>query len=558
MKRQEDKRPADLVFLDGPVFTADPARSWTDAIAVREGKIIATGRSRVADVTSSSSRVVSLQGRMLMPGVIDAHAHPIFGGLEMGECDLAACDTLEELGQEVRAFAAAHPNDAWITGGGWAMSHFAGGSPTRAQLDQFVPDRPAILISRDRHAAWLNSRALEAAGITKHTPEPKDGRIEREADGTPAGTLHEGAVNLATDRIPQKSDETYLQALLQAQSHLHSLGITAWHDALIGSYFSYKDSFEIYLAAQESGALRSRAVLAQWWDRDQGMEQLAKFSARRARAETGRVHAGTVKLLQDGICESFTAHMFEPYHDHGVHRDLGQGNQYFNPEKLREIVDSLDHSGFQIHAHTIGDHAISDMLDAFEHALDIRPPSLAGGHRGDNRHQLTHLQVMRREDISRMRRTQTVANIQPLWACVDPYMSDLTLPFLGEERAERQYLFGDLIRSGVPIAAGSDWPVSSADPMRGAHVAVNRTVPEASDGAVFLPEQRIALTDVLAAYTSGSAYANHLEDSVGSIEVGKEADLVVLDRNPFDSPAKQIFKTQIAASYVLGECVYER
>lgn len=558
MMRQEDNRPADLVFLDGPVFTADPARSWTDAIAVREGKIVATGRSRVADVTASSSKVISLQGRMLMPGVIDAHAHPVFGGLEMGECDLAACDTLEDLGQEVRAFAAAHPNDAWITGGGWAMSHFAGGSPSRAQLDQLVPDRPAILISRDRHAAWLNSRALEAAGITKDTPEPKDGRIEREPDGTPAGTLHEGAVNLATDRIPQKSDETYLQALLQAQSHLHSLGITAWHDALIGSYFSYKDTFDIYLAAQESGALRSRTVLAQWWDRDQGMEQLAKFSTRRAKAESGRVRAGTVKLLQDGICESFTAHMFEPYHDHGVHRDLGQGNQYFSPETLREIVNSLDHSGFQIHAHTIGDHAISDMLDAFEHAIDSRASGLIDGHRGDNRHQLTHLQVMRREDISRMRRTQTVANIQPLWACVDPYMSDLTLPFLGEERAERQYLFGDLIRSGVPIAAGSDWPVSSADPMRGAHVAVNRTVPEASDGPVFLPEQRIALSDVLAAYTSGSAYANHLEDVVGSIEIGKEADLVVLDRNPFDSPANQIFETQIASTYVLGECVYER
>lgn len=554
---QRSSGVADTVYVNGPVFTADAARSWTDAVAVEDGRIVATGRERVAAVTSRATEIVSLDGRLLMPGVIDAHAHPVFGGLEMTECDLSDAVDAAEAERQIRAFAESRPHDEWITGGGWSMDHFLGGSPTRARLDTLVPDRPAMLISRDRHGAWLNTRAIEAAGLHAGTVDPADGRIEREADGYPAGTFHEGAVNLVAGLAPAKSDDLYLDALLRGQEHFHSLGITAWHDALIGSYFSYRDSTDTYLRAAREGSLVSRVVAAQWWDRDRGMEQVAEMIARRTLLDRDRLSAGTVKIIQDGICESFTAHLFEPYHEHGEHRDIGSGNGYFDAARLEAIIGTLDHEGFQIHAHTIGDRAVADVLDALESAQGSRPATIAHGHRGDHRHQLTHLQVLRRADIPRFRRLRAVANIQPLWACLDPYMSELTIPFLGEERAERQYLFGDLRDAGVPIAAGSDWPVSSAHPLQGAHVAVNRTPPGVPT-APFLPAQRITLADALVAYTAGSAYANHLEQVVGSIEVGKEADLVVLDRDPFEADSARIADTEIDETYVSGRLVYRR
>ena len=554
---QRSSGVADTVYVNGPVFTADSARSWTDAVAVRDGMITATGRERVADVTGRSTEIVSLDGRLLMPGVIDAHAHPVFGGLEMTECDLSDAADADETERQIRAYADSRPHDEWITGGGWSMDHFAGGSPTRARLDALVPDRPALLISRDRHGAWLNTRAIEAAGLDGDTLDPADGRIERESDGYPAGTFHEGAVNLVVGEIPAKSDDLYLDALRRGQEHFHSLGITAWHDALIGSYFSYRDATDTYLRAAREGMLVSRVVGAQWWDRDRGMEQVAEMIDRRALFHGDRLSAGTVKIIQDGICESFTAHLFEPYHAHGTHRDIGSGNGYFAAAELEAIVGALDHEGFQIHAHTIGDRAVSDMLDALESAQASRPAAIVGGHRGDHRHQLTHLQVLRHADIPRFRRLGAVANIQPLWACVDSYMSELTIPFLGEERAARQYLFGDLRDAGVPIAAGSDWPVSSAHPLQGAHVAVNRTPPGVT-APPFLPAQRMTLADALVAYTAGSAYANHLEHVVGSIEIGKEADLVVLDRDPFEGDPTRIADTEIDLTYVSGRLVHRR
>ncbi|MGX7693398.1 amidohydrolase [Gordonia polyisoprenivorans] len=549
---------ADLVFCRGPVLTADAARSRCGGVAVADGRIVALG-SEVTDRIGPRTEVVNLEGRLLVPAFQDAHVHPVGAMLESLRCDLTEVADESSTVAAVAAYAAAHPATEWICGGGWSLEAFAGGTPTAAMLDRVVTDRPVYLPNRVHHGAWVNSRALERAGIDRDTPDPAGGRIERDRDGHPTGMLQESAMNLVGRLVPAPSLDDMTEALLAAQAHLHSLGVGAWQDALVGAGGPLPDTFDAYVKAADDGLLTARVVLAQWWDRDRGAEQIADLLERRAllerreldhhRSAGGRLRADTVKLMVDGIAESHTAAMLDPYLTScgcpGTHR----GTTFIEPDALARFVVELDAAGFQTHFHALGDRAVRDALDAIEAAR------VAHGFR-DTRPHLAHLQVVAASDIRRFRDLGATANIQPLWAAHEPQMDELTIPFLGPERTRRQYPFADLVRAGATIAAGSDWPVSSADPWHGIHVAVNRVLPGAgSDAAVFLPEQRIDLMTAIAAYTAGSAHVNR-RDSAGTIRVGADADLVVLDRDPFEHPADQIAETRVAQTYLDGRCVH--
>ncbi|MEU5398665.1 amidohydrolase [Streptomyces sp. NPDC005963] len=553
---------ADLVFVGGPVFTGDAARSWTDAVAVRAGRIVAVGAPAARTLIGPGTEVVELAGRLLVPGFVDAHAHPVFGGLERARCDLLGATGPAGCARLVGAYAKRHPERPWVVGGGWSMDHFPSGAPDRATLDAVVPDRPVFLLNRDRHGAWVNSRALRLAGVDRHTPDPPDGRIERAADGTPTGTLHEGAADLVARHLPAITAHEYEQALLEGQRHLHSLGVTGWQDALIGAYLSYPDPLDAYRSLAGSGRLTGRVTGALWWDRERGVEQLPELVERRANSHIGRFRATTVKVMQDGVCENFTAALLTPYlHGPGHDTSPGSGHSYLTPAELNRAVTALDGAGFQIHFHTIGDRAVREALDAIEAAEDVRrnaPRSDGAGHGGDNRHHLAHIQLVHPDDVPRFRQLRTTANMQPLWAVCDEQMSELTVPFLGGERAARQYVFGALRASGATLVAGSDWPVSSADPLAGIHVAVNRTIPGTGPDTPFLPEQRLLLADALAAYTSAGAWINHLDQVTGTITPGTYADLAVLDRNPFDGPAHGIADTRVDLTFVEGVPVHRR
>lgn len=548
---------ADLVLTGGPVFTADASRSWTDAVAVKAGVIVALGANECQDLIGSSTRVVDLAGRMAMPGFIDSHAHPIFGGLEFDLCDLTSAADGQECLELVAAYAAEHPDVEWIIGGGWSMDHFAGGTPTRSMLDA-VTSKPVYLINRDRHGAWVNSTALRIAGVDASTPDPPQGRIERENDGTPAGTLHEASADLVARHLPAAGADEYDRALSNGQRHLHSLGVTGWQDALIGDYLNYADVFETYVRAERNGTLTARVVGALWWDRERGLDQIKTMLDRRADTEGGRFRTTTIKFMQDGVCENFTAAMLSPYLDHDGSSAGHDGLSYIDPNVLADAVALADHLGFQAHFHTIGDRAVREALDAVEFARRSRPRTVSEGHRGDPRHHLAHIQVIDRDDIPRFRTVGAAANMQPLWANRDPQMADYTIPFLGEERAERQYPFEALRSAGAVLVAGSDWPVSSANPLEGVHVAVNRMAPGSDNQAVLTPHQRLALTDALVAYTVGGAWINHLEEVTGSVEIGKCADLVVLDRDLFAVPADLLADASVDMTFVDGQCVYER
>ncbi|MFD3561374.1 amidohydrolase [Streptomyces sp. NPDC058686] len=545
-----DTAPADLVFTGGPVHTLSPARSRATSVAVRGERIVAVGHDDVRELIGPATEVVDLAGKLLVPGFQDAHAHPVGGGMELGQCDLSGETTLDEYRRRITAYAQAHPGDEWITGGGWSMEAFPGGLPTAAELDSLVPDRPVYLVNRDHHGAWVNSRALQLAGIDARTPDPADGRIERDADGTPTGMLQEGAANLIGRLLPPVTLEQKITGLLRAQALMHSLGVTAWQDALLGDHANLTDPTDAYLATAGDGRLTARVVGSLWWDRARGTEQIDELVARRAAGTRGRLRCTTVKIMQDGVAENGTAALLGPYLDGCGCASDNSGISFVPPLDLQKYVTELDARGFQVHFHALGDRAVREALDAVEAARR------ANG-RTDTRPHLAHLQVVHPDDIGRFRELGATANMQALWAAHEPQMDELTIPFLGPERSAWQYPFGDLQRSGATLAAGSDWPVSSPDPIESIHVAVNRVLPDAAPGTeVFLPGQRIGLDAALTAYTAGSAYVNHLDDVTGSITPGRLADLVVLDRDPFAGPTEEIGTTRVLETFVGGERVY--
>ena len=551
----------DLILHSGAVYTVDPGQPRAEAVAVRDGAIVAVGTDdEIRDLVAPSTETINLAGRMLLPGFIDAHVHPAGGGLERNQCDLSEVHGLDDYLAIISRYAAAHPDTEWITGGGWAMDVFPGGVPSKADLDRVVPDRPVFLSNRDHHAAWANSVALDHAGITAATSDSSDGRIERGSAGEPTGTLQEGAMELVQRIVPPPTVDEIAAGILEGQRYLHRFGITGWQEAIVGDYPVVPDCFDAYVALDAAGKLTGRVVGALWWDRSTGLGQIDRMLARRERAAASgnRFRATSVKFMQDGVCENFTAAMLTPYLDvHGGHTEH-RGTSFFDPQELTEFVTRVDAEGFQAHFHAIGDRAVRDVLDAVASARDVNGAS-------DNRHCAAHIQVIHPDDVPRFAATGLIANAQPLWACNEPQMTELTIPFLGPERAATQYPFASLRRSGARLCFGSDWPVSTPDPLAEMHVAVNRVEPPnhmygggSREVDPLLPDERLDIVTAVAAFTMGSAYVNHAEESTGSITVGKRADLVVLDQDLFAVAPDEIGKVAVDLTLVDGVVVHDR
>ncbi|GAB2602861.1 hypothetical protein Aab01nite_85270 [Paractinoplanes abujensis] len=536
---------ADLVLTGGNVFTGGNEQGRHSGLAVKDGRILAVGGDELRDLVGAGTEVVDLGGRLLLPGFQDAHIHAVMGGVELGQCDLTGTTDPEEYLRRVRDYAAANPRAEWILGGGWSMESFENGIPDRRLLDSVVADRPVYLLNRDHHAAWVNTVALERAGITAATPDPASGRIDREGDGTPIGALQEGAMELVD--VPDMTASEKYEGLLRAQRLLLSLGITAWQDAMLAASNGYADVSDAYVRAAREGTLVATVVGALWWDRDRGLEQVAQLVERRRELTAGRLRCDSVKLMLDGIAENFTAAMTEPYRDACGHATSNRGMSFIDPQALPRYVTELDKLGFQPHFHALGDRAVRDALNAVEAARTANGPS-------DTRPHLAHLQVVHPADVPRFAQLGATANMQPYWAAHEPQMDELTIPFLDPDAVTRQYPFGDLLRSGARLAGGSDWPVSTPDPLQGIHVAVNRTLPD-EGREPFLPEQRLELGTALEAYTAGSAYVNRRDDS-GRLAPGCRADLVVLDRDLFARPIEEIGQARVAQTYVDGRRVY--
>lgn len=555
---------ADAVFHSGPIFDGERLHEQPPdglAVGVQAGRIVAIGTDAQVRARLPHADDIDLGGRLLHPGFTDAHIHALSAGVDRNECDLTAATDAESTLALIAAYAQ-RSDRSWIVGSGWSMGHFAGGTPTAAALDAVVADRPVYLLNRDHHGAWVNTRALAVAGIDASTPDPSDGRIERDRSGAPTGTLHEGAMDLVGRWAPSTSPDEQYAGLMTAQRVLHSYGITGWQEAIVGDYPGMADLDAIYRSAEAAGDLTGTVVGASWLPRTAAtadVDDLVDEFVSRRDAASDRWSMHSVKIMVDGVMENRTALLSAPYdHDDAEsgHADGGcacapggYGLAYFDPQMLARAVTACDAAGLDVHFHAIGDAAVAAALDAVE-AARITNGSTS------NRHHIAHLQLVKPSDVERFARLDVTANLQALWACDDAEMQALVRPAIGDRRFGWHYPFGSLAAAGTRLAMGSDWPVSTPDPWAAISVAVTR-MPPGERVDPLLPAEALDLEVALAAYSSGSAWLNRRSGS-GRIRIGARADLVVADRNPFDGAPEDLWQTSTDLTVADGTIVYER
>lgn len=535
--------PADLVIRNAAIFSAvktDSAAITTGSIAITAGRITFVGPdSGVANLIGGHTEVVDGSGKLVTPGFIDSHIHP-YSGTELLECDMSEDSTPDMVLASVRRCAAQRPEAEWIRGSNWQLPVFPHANPTASLLDQAVPDRPAYLMAADGHSAWVNSRALALANLTASTPDPDNGRIERDAKGAPTGTLRESAMSLVGRLLPPYTVGDYIEGFQRAFNEASSLGITAVTDANADSVM-----LEAYRAMDSLGTLPIRVTAAQDLGATPRHGQVERVKRWRDRYHGRLISANSAKIFMDGVIESRTAALLEPYLD----RPGFRGEPSLSQGVLDSLVAELDRAGVQVHVHAIGDRAIRMTLDAFERT---RPPG--GFLRG--RHQVAHLELIDPADIPRFKTLGVIANFQPLWAYDDSYIADLTIPALGPERSRWLYPIRSVLATGATVVGGSDWSVSSMNPLEAIQVAVTRRAPDAGPGNGWIPEERASLRDMLYAYTINGAFARFADDSTGTLEVGKLADVVLLDRNLFELASHEIAHARVLLTIMDGRVRY--
>lgn len=536
----------DLCIVGGRIFDGR-VRTGDTAVAVAGGRVVAVGSDPlILGLADGRTRVVDAAGGLIHPGFVDAHTHAAFAGVERLSLDLTGARSRDETFELITRYAV-EAHEEWITGGGWIHELFE--HPTRQMLDALVPDRPVALSDAGHHTLWVNSKALEAAGITRETPDPPNGMIHRDEAGEPTGYLNESAANLFNTVIPPASTQMIKAGIRNAQEHLHSIGVTGWHDPTLGEFNGKADATDAYLETLADGTLASLVSGALWVPAGTTVEEVPglveQFIERRRRNAAGGLPTSFAKLMVDGVPHGETAALLEPYHSHAEAEHF-TGATHVTPEALKALVVAMDAAGFGMHLHVMGDRGVRDALDAIEEARRVNGPGV--------RHQIAHLSMVSPADARRFGPLGVTANMQALWATVDPAV----VPMIGEERMLAGYPFRSLADSGAELAMGSDWPVSPADPWMAIHVAVNRTItlPDGSVPPPLNPAQALTLGEALAAYTSGSSQL--ALGVAGRLRVGERADLVVENVDPFALLAEALASVRTEVTVVNGQVVYER
>lgn len=534
---------ADIVFLNAMIYSMEPGTSITtpaEVIAIRAGKICGVGsKEKLAHWIGPQTRQIDVQGKTILPAFVDAHNHLIWSGTEREDLNLNGVNSPEELKEVLRQFAQSRPQETWIRGSGWEMTVFTETLATKECLDLAVPARPVFLTSSDGHSAWVNSKALEIAGMNQETPDPKNGRILRDPQGFPTGLLLEDAKELVEKHLPEYSQEQIDQGLQKALKEANQYGITTLFDPKTEPWM-----LEGYQRFEQQNKLSVRVRAALEVENATSIEeQIQRFKQLKQQFNSPHLQIFGAKFFIDGVIESKTALLNEPY--------IGgeNGKSAFSDSFLEQAIIALDQAHFEIHAHTIGDGAVRQMLNAIEKMQQKMP------HR-DRRPQLVHLQLIHPNDLPRFSKLQVIANVQPLWAYPDSYITELTEPILGEERSQWLYPIGSLLQQGGKIVAGSDWSVTSMNPFEAIQIAVTRQDPEQPEGRILTPHHRVSVESIIRAYTSESAYALFLENETGSLQVGKWADLILLDQNPFQIHSHQLNQIKVLATFFEGKRVY--
>ena len=504
-----------IIFKGGSVWSA--GLGVFEGLAIEDGKVVATGPQAL----KLSGEVVDLAGGFLMPGFIDGHAHPIFAGREARGPKVNNLQSVVEIKNEVARYAKENPNESWIIGGAYEAAIISGGDFDAHWLDEVVSDRPVVLHAVDHHTIWVNSKALEVAGIDSNTKNPDGGTIARREDGSPKGTLREPiAFDLILKHAPADSVESDLQAIKYACNEFISAGVTTATECWVEPPMA-----EAYIAAAKSGALTLDMHLAFLVTPLNWQEQVAYIQELRAQIsklpEPQRLKANTIKFLTDGALSSGTAAMLDPYLDNPD----STGLKIWDDTNLIEAISAYDLLNFQVHIHAIGDGAIKQSLNAIEVMTKNNPE-------WDRRPVIVHAQLIEPSDLSRFKELGVIANFQPLWTYLDPMNRELIEPRIGSERNNRQYQLRTLLDLETKISFGSDWPVTSHKPLDAIFIPVLRKLPE-SNGEPWNINEAISLEESLTAYTANSAYQLFSENQIGKLDPGMRANFVILDRNPF-------------------------
>jgi predicted amidohydrolase YtcJ len=534
----------DLIVISGNIRTMDPLKPVVAALAAHDGRITALGSTtEIKALAGKATRIIDAGGRLVLPGLQDTHIHLQDSGTRHAlDVDLAGLGAIDELQKALGEFARAHPKRDWVKGHGWYSGIFGEHNLTREVLDSVVPARPVLLFSSDYHSAAINSKACERIGLDATVADPSNGRFARDKTGRPTGMLHELAIEWLRERIPETPDADWEEGVRFGQALANRNGFTGVLDALVT-----ERHLRIYRAVEKSTGLTVRVASTALVEPSDGVDEaLTRIEGFRRDFASSMLKVHSAKFFLDGVLENRTAAMLEDYHD----AQGGNAPVMFGENHLRELFIAFDAARFQIHCHVIGDKATRVALDALEAARDVNGawPGL---------HQLAHVQCVDPDDIPRFAKLGVMPNIQPLWARNEPSVTDVAVPMAGPRMARWIYPFRSLIDAGATCALSSDWGVSTLNPFHIMQTAITRQPPgKGRDHPPFLPQERMTLDECIKGYTVNAAAAAWRSSDTGSLEFGKYADLIILDRDLFAIDPYNMADTQVMLTLLGGREVH--
>ncbi len=537
--------PADIIVVHGRVYTENPQQPWAQAVAIYRGKIVAVGDDpEIERRRGMGTKVINAGGKLVLPGFVDCHIHFMDGSFSLGRVNLEGAKDPADIQKRLREYGTEHPGDDWILGRGWNYAMFGTEAlPDKKYLDEIFPRRPVFLEAYDGHTYWANSKALAMAGIVRETADPPNGAIVRDRKtGEATGALKESAQDLIAKIIPKPTRAEQLLALRAGMKWANEHGITRVHSA--GQDFEVLDLFE---EMRRRGDLTVRMYIAYFLNPPELRPQdLDAIEHARKKFHDDWIDAGAVKFMVDGVVESHTAAMLEPYSDDPSLK----GKLFWDPVSYKSAVTELDKRGLQLFTHAIGDYGVRMALDAYENAE-------SRNHKRDCRPRIEHIETIAASDIPRFGKLGVIASMQPLHSYPDADTLDVWARNAGPDRASRAWAWKSIADAGGRLAFGSDWPVVTLNPWEGVQTAVTRQTTEGQPEAGFVPEQRLTLAQVIHGYTLGAAFAGRREKTEGSLEAGKLADLIILSQNIFDMDAHKIGATKVVTTIVGGRVVYQ-
>jgi predicted amidohydrolase YtcJ len=547
----QNQAKADTIITHARVYTVNHSQPWAEAIAIKDQHIAAVGSAQqIARWRSAKTEVIDAGGKLVLPGFFDSHIHFMEGALSLEKVNVDETKNVAEIQKMVKDFATAHPDATWVLGRGWSYPEFPGGMPEKKYLDEVVPDRPVYIEGFDGHTGWANSKALELSGITKETPNPVNGEIVRDPKtGEATGALKEDAANIVVRHLPAPSNEQRVTALEKAIAWANSVGLTrvigCGNDTASTSDYLFQG---LLRQMQKDGKLTLRFANS-YYVSPEGLGPEDWKTIRELRheypASDDWISFDAAKFFLDGVIESHTAAMLEPYSD-----DPKQiGSLRWDVGKYRATVQQLDREGIQVYTHAIGDKAVRTALDAYQAAA-------AANHTHDARNRIEHIETISAQDIPRFGKLGVIASFQPLHAYPDEDTLDVWLKNVGPERGTRAWVWQSISKTGGTLAFGSDWPVVTLNPWYGVQNAVTRQTRDGKPAGGFVPQERLTLEQAIEGYTLGAAKGARRERTEGSIQPGKLADVIMLSRDLFKTDPSQIYKTEVAMTMVGGKVVY--